>query len=249
MKSFPFYKQPDTMDCGPSCLRMIAKHYGKNFSLQRLREISGINREGVSLLGISEAAEKLGFRSTGIKLNSQQLQEIDLPCVLHWHQNHFVVLYKISKGKFYIANPAQGLLCYNETEFIKHWVAEPNENRGIALVLSPTPVFYQQENDKISTLNFAYLWAYMLPYKKLIFQLFLGLGIGSLLQLIIPFITQSVVDVGINTRNLNFIYLILIAQTMLFLGRISVDFIRSWILLHISTRINISILTDFLIKL
>lgn len=256
IKKFPHYKQLDQMDCGPTCLRMIAKHYGRNYSLQRLREISGINREGVSLLGISEAAEKIGFRTTGIRITLDKLLEIELPCVLHWNQKHFVVLYKIapkrSKGwVFYISDPAKGLVEYTESEFLKHWLSTQNNghSEGIALMISPSPDFYKQGGDPEKGLNLTYMLGYLFKYKQLIVQLFVGLGVGSLLQLILPFLTQSVVDVGINTRNLNFVYIILIAQTMLFLGRMSVDFIRSWILLHITTRINISILTDFLIKL
>lgn len=245
------------MDCGPTCLRMIAKHYGRNHSLQRLREISGINREGVSLLGISEAAEKIGFRTTGIRVTLQKFLEMEMPCIIHWRQNHFVVLYKVPpksspKGKIYcIADPAKGLIEYTEAEFLKNWLSTNNNghSEGIALMLSPGPDFYGQGSDHTKGLDLTYLLRYLYKYKKLIIQLFVGLGVGSLLQLILPFLTQSVVDIGINTRNLNFVYIILIAQTMLFLGRMSVDFIRSWILLHISTRINISILTDFLIKL
>ncbi|GGI22493.1 ABC transporter ATP-binding protein [Pedobacter mendelii] len=230
---------------------MVAKHYGKTFSLQKLREICGINREGVSLLGISEAAEKIGFRTTGIKLSLQQLAEIDLPVILHWNQNHFVILYKVKNSQYHIADPAKGLITYAESEFLKHWLSTHNNghSEGIVLTLSPTPDFYSQEGDKADGLDFSYLLKYLYRYKQLIVQLFAGLAVGSLLQLILPFLTQSIVDIGINTRNLNFIYIILIAQSMLFIGRMSVDFIRSWILLHISTRINISILTDFLIKL
>lgn len=239
------------MDCGPTCLRMVAKHYGKNFSLQKLRDISGINREGVSLLGISEAAEKIGFRTNGARLYLNELKEAGLPMILHWNQNHFVVLYKIKNDRYYIADPAKALIVYKEREFEKHWLpTSKNENpEGISLVLTPTPEFYQQEGDSTNSIELSYLLKYLYQYKGLVIQLFVGLGVGSLLQLILPFLTQSVVDIGINTRNLNFIYIILIAQTMLFIGRLSVDFIRSWILLHISTRINISILTDFLIKL
>lgn len=251
MKKFPFFKQPDQMDCGPTCLRMVAKHYGKNFNLQRLRDISGINREGVSLLGISEAAEKIGFRTTGNRVTLGQLSEINLPAILHWNQNHFVVLYKIKRGIYYIADPGKGLIEFTEKEFVQRWISVNNttEGQGIVLILSPTPDLYAHEGDKNNGLNWAYLLRYLYQYKQLVAQLFVGLGVGSLLQLIVPFLTQSIVDIGINTRNLNFIYIILIAQTMLFLGRMSVDFIRSWILLHISTRVNISILTDFLIKL
>lgn len=251
MKAFPFYKQPDQMDCGPTCLRMVAKYYGKNIRLQRIRDLSGINREGVSMLGISEAAEKIGFRTQGAKLTLNQLKEIDLPCIIHWNQNHFVILYAIKKDIYYIADPGKGLIKYTKNEFYNSWISVHNNgsSQGIALMLSPSPQFYEQEGDKKEALDFSFLLRYLYKYKQLVIQLFVGLGIGSLLQLIVPFLTQSVVDIGINTRNLNFIYIILIAQTMLFLGRMSVDFIRSWILLHISTRVNISILTDFLIKL
>jgi ATP-binding cassette subfamily B protein len=256
LKKFPLYKQPDQMDCAPTCIRMIAKYYGRNYSLQRLREISGINRQGVSLLGISEAAEKIGFRTTGVRISLDKLIEIELPCVLHWKQKHFVVLYKItsksaSKRIYHIADLAKGLIEYSGTEFLQHWLSTQNNghSEGIALMLSPAPEFYAQGGDPDKGLDLTYMLSYLFKYKKLIIQLFVGLGIGSLLQLILPFLTQSVVDIGINTRNIGFVYIVLIAQTMLFLGRMSVDFIRSWILLHITTRINISILTDFLIKL
>ena len=140
MKTFPFYKQPDQMDCGPTCLRMIAKHYGKNFSLQRLRDIAGINKEGVSLLGISEAAEKIGFRTMGSRLTLHQLRETELPLILHWNQNHFVVLFKApsvgnspfrglggGSGTWHIADPAKGLIQYTEAEFLQHWLSTHNK--------------------------------------------------------------------------------------------------------------------------
>ncbi len=247
--SFAVYKQHDQMDCGPTCLRMVAKHYGRNYTLQKLRELCQISREGASLLGISEAAENIGFRSLGAKLTVDQLKEAQLPCVLHWRQNHFVVLYKVKKGNYYIADPAKGLLVYSTAEFIQNWLASRELNDGISLLISPTPAFYDQEGEKANTVSWSFLLRYLTAYRQLILQLIFGLGIGSMLQLITPFLTQSVVDIGINTRNLNFVYVILIAQVMLFLGSTSVDFIRSWILLHISTRINVSILTDFLIKL
>ncbi len=247
--SFNIYKQHDQMDCGPTCLRMVAKHYGRNYTLQKLRELCQISREGVSLLGISEAAENIGFRSLGAKLTVDQLKEAQLPCVLHWRQNHFVVLYKVKRGNYYVADPAKGLLVYSTTEFVQNWLASRELNDGISLLISPTPTFYEQEGEKANTVSWSFLLRYLTAYRQLILQLIFGLGIGSMLQLITPFLTQSVVDIGINTRNLNFVYVILIAQVMLFLGSTSVDFIRSWILLHISTRINVSILTDFLIKL
>lgn len=256
LKKFPHYKQLDKMDCGPTCLRIVAKYYGRNYTVQRLREISGINRLGVSLLGISEAAEKIGFRTTGIRIEHERLLQVEMPCILYWQQKHFVVLYKISsksssKRSYHISDPAKGLIEYKESEFLKCWLnsRSSNHSTGIALTLSPAPEFYALGGDPSKGLDLSYMIRYLYKYKRLILQLFVGLGMGSLLQLILPFLTQAVVDIGINTRNLNFVYIILIAQTMLFLGRMCVDFIRSWILLHITTRINISILTDFLIKL
>jgi len=247
--SFPYYKQPDAMDCGPTCIRMVAKHYGRNYTVQTLRKLCEINREGVSLLGMSDAAEKIGFRTLGVKLSPEQLKDAELPCILHWRQTHFVVLYKIKNHKYYLADPASGLVTLPETDFARNWLGDKEKQEGIALLLAPTPQFYEEEDDKGSEVRWSFLLRYLVTYRKLVFQLLLGLGIGSLLQLITPFLTQSIVDIGINTRNLNFIYIILIAQIALIIGRVSVEFIRSWILLHISTRINISILTDFLIKL
>jgi len=237
------------MDCGPTCLRMVAKHFGRNFKVQTLRQLCEINREGVSLLGISDASEKIGFRSLGAKLTIENLKEAELPCILHWRQNHFVVLYKIKKGKYYIADPGSGLVTLTEAEFAKNWLADTTNGEGIALLLSPTPYFYEQEDEKGTEISWSFLLRYLVTYRQLVIQLLFGLGIGTLLQLVAPFLTQSVVDIGINTRNLNFVYIVIIAQAALIIGRVSVEFIRSWILLHISTRVNISILTDFLIKL
>ncbi len=247
--SFKFYKQHDGMDCGPTCLRMIAKHYGQNYRQQTLNKMCEINREGVSLLGISDAAEKIGFRTLGAKLNSQQLKQAELPCILHWRQYHFVVLYKIKNNKYFLADPAAGLVILEEADFNSSWQSDKENTEGIALLLTPTPQFYEQEDEKGSEVRWSFLLRYLITYRKLVIQLIFGMGMGCLLQLITPFLTQSIVDIGINTRNLNFIYIILIAQTALIIGRVSVEFIRSWILLHISTRVNISILTDFLIKL
>jgi ATP-binding cassette, subfamily B, bacterial len=241
--SFPFYKQPDSMDCGPTCVRMIAKHYGKSVSLQKLRDKSGINREGVSLLGISEAAEAVGFKTLSAKTNFDKLEsDAPLPCIAHWQQNHFIVVYKITKNKVFVADPARGLLTYSHQEFQQGW-------SGIALLLEPTPQFYLEEDEKADKAGFERLFQYLFHYKKLILQLFSGLLAATLIQLVFPFLTQSVVDVGIQTRNLNFIYLVLIAQVTLSVSRVAVEFIRSWILLYISTRLNLSILSDFFIKL
>lgn len=252
MPRFPHYKQPDAMDCGPTCLRMIAKFYGRNFNLNYLREQSHISREGVSLLGISDAAEAIGMRSLGTKVTFEQLvKDVPKPCIVHWDQNHFVVVYEVKKEKIHVADPAFGLVKYEEQEFKKHWLATVSKGsqKGICLMVQPTPEFYEREDDKSDRSGFGFLWRYMRPHKRLAGQLLLGFLAASIIQLIFPFLTQSIVDVGINNQDLGFIYLVLIAQLVLFISRMTVDFIRSWILLHISTRINISIISDFLIKL
>jgi len=252
MAKFPFYQQFDVMDCGPSCLRMVAKYYGKHFSNESLREKSYITREGVSLLGISDAAESVGMRTMGVKITFDQLKkEAPLPCIVHWGQQHFVVVYKIGKGKVWVADPAFGRLEYSEKEFCEKWVStvEDGEGKGICLLLQPSPDFYKESDEKSNRTGFRFVLNYLKPYRKLVIQLLLGFLLGSLIQLVLPFLTQSVVDIGINNQDIGFIYLVLLAQLVLFISRMSVEFIRSWILLHISTRINISIISDFLIKL
>jgi ATP-binding cassette, subfamily B, bacterial len=249
---FPFYKQLDAMDCGPACLRMICKYYGKSFSLQNLREKSFITREGVSLLGISDAAESIGMRTQGVQLSWKQLaKEVKLPCIVHWQQKHFVVVYKIKKGFVYVADPAYGLIKYSRREFLQNWLSASSgrQKMGIALMLEPTPAFYQQDDDKTKTKKLFFLFSYLSSYKKYIVQLILGMLLGSLLQLIFPFLTQSIVDIGINNQDISFIKLILIAQLVLFISRMFVEFIRGWILLHVTTRVNIALISDFLIKL
>lgn len=253
---FPFYKQLDGMDCGPACLRMIAKFYGKKFSVQQLRDQSFIQRTGVNMLGISEAAVSIGLRGTGIRTSIDKLrQHAKLPCILHWNQEHFVVLYKIEKRKdffyYYIADPAYGLLKYEESELKKCWIStsQGGVDKGIAMLLEVTPQFYETEPIKYEHLSLWYLLRYVRPYKKMVLQLVLGLLGGSLLQLVFPFLTQTIVDQGIGHRNINFIELILIAQLMLVFSRTLIEVIRRTILLHISARVNVSLISDFLAKL
>lgn len=310
MPTFSHYSQLDQMDCGPTCLRMVAKHYGRSFTAQSLRERAQIGKEGVSLLGISEAAEAIGFRTMGVKVPFEKLAtEAPLPCIVHWDQNHFVVVYAIKgasgnwlsrikggkaprrdtgidnvvtppfiadfqinegqiiippspipqplapgpalKGTVYVADPARGLLTYSATEFCEHWLSSQTNGsqEGVVLLLEPTPAFFEQDDEAVASYGFERVFGYLWQYKRLLVQLALGLAVGSGLQLLFPFLTQSVVDVGVNTQNLPFVYLVLGAQLMLMAGRLSVEFIRSWILLHISTRVNLSILSDFLVKL
>jgi len=249
--SFPFYKQLDAMDCGPACLRMIAKFYGKNFTLQTLRERSYITKRGVSLLGISDAAESIGMRSMGVKISFERLKKAPLPCIVHWKQEHFIVVYKIKKNKVFVANPAFGKVTFSVEEFLKGWLSTEKDGvgQGLCLLIDPTPDFYKQPDEKLNKGSFKFLFSYLRGYRKFIVQLFVGLLLGSIVQLLFPFLTQQVVDFGINNQDIGFIYLVLIAQLVLFISRMSVDFIRGWILLHLGTRVNISLISDFLVKL
>lgn len=253
MKHFPHYIQYDAMDCGPTCLRMVAAFYGKCYSLEGLREKSFIPREGVSMLGISEAAEKIGFRSICVQVGYEKLQEAPLPCIIHWNQQHFVVVYKLNDKHVWVADPGAGKLKYTKEEFCNCWLSsrKNEEDTGVALLLEPTPEFYtiEDEGDEVNRRGFSFLYSYLRPYRGLVGQLLLGLLLGSMIQLMLPFLTQSVVDFGINNQNLGFIYLVLIAQLMLSFSSSAVDFIRGWILLHLGTRINIALISDFLIKL
>ncbi len=253
LKKFPNYRQPDSKDCGPTCLRIISKFYGRSIALGRIRELSETARIGSSLSGLSIAAETLGFRTIGIKTHLKKIEEAPLPCIIHWNKNHFVVLYNIKNGMYHVSDPGYGLLKYSEKEFLIGWIgnnANTLTEEGIALLLEPSPTFFhtdiEEEEEKLSL---GYLTKYLLRYKRFIWQLMIGLVIGSLLQVIFPFLTQSVVDVGIKNQDINFIYLILFAQMAFFIGKTSVEVIRSWILLHLSARINISLVSDFFIKL
>ena len=253
MTFVPYYPQHDAMDCGPTCLRMVAAFYGKRYSLEGLREKSFITREGVSMLGISEAAEKIGFRSICVQVGYEKLQEAPLPCIIHWNQQHFVVVYKLNDKHVWVADPGAGKLKYTKEEFCNCWLSsrKNEEDTGVALLLEPTPEFYtiEDEGDEVNRKGFSFLYSYLRPYRGLVGQLLLGLLLGSMIQLMLPFLTQSVVDFGINNQNLGFIYLVLIAQLMLSFSSSAVDFIRGWILLHLGTRINIALISDFLIKL
>lgn len=257
-KQFVCYHQLDAMDCGPTCLRIIAKHYGKHYSLQILRENSFITRTGVSMLGISDAAEHIGFRTTGVMISFEQIvEEAPLPCIVHWKQNHFVVVYDIMKDKkaghrIYVADPALGLGTYDEADFKKCWLStkREDEDMGAALLLQPGPEFFDRDDEKENKKrSLRFFLRYLTPYKSQLMQLILGMVVISILQLIFPFLTQSLVDIGIRDGNLSFITLILVAQLVIFVARLSVEFIRSWILLHMNTRINIALISDFLAKL
>lgn len=257
MKSFPSYRQLDIMDCGPTCLKIIAKYYGRDFSIQKLREKSYITRTGVSMLGISDAAEEIGFRTRGVKITFNQLvSQKPLPCILHWNQNHFVVCYGIKKKKkkyqLKISDPAGEKYVMDEFDFLKCWISSSSdgESKGMALLLYPTPKFYQQEEDISSPLNNILLFkGYIKPYKRQIIHLIISLLVSSIFSLTLPFLTQSIVDQGIQNNNLNFVTLVLLAQLTIFVTLLALEFIRNWIILHINNRISISLISDFLSKL
>ena len=255
---FPHYPQLDSMDCGPTCLRMIAKYYGRSYSLQTLRERSFITRQGVSMLGISEAAESIGFRTQGVRVTLEQLvKDVPLPCILHWNQNHFVVCYRIRRGRkgayaFYISDPAKGKYTMDGAGFRKCWCSTKvqGEDCGVALVLHPTPAFHEREDDRQrQEKGLGYFLRYLSPYKPQIVQLAVGMLLGSVFAVALPFLTQAVVDQGIAYNNLNLITLILIAQLVLSVTQTGVGFLQSWISLHMNARISITLISDFLMKL
>jgi ATP-binding cassette subfamily B protein len=231
---------------------MVTGFYKRNFSLETLRKRCYITREGVSFLGLSEAADSLGFRTLGVKIPFSKLEEnVPLPCIVHWRQKHFVVVYKIRKDKIWVADPAFGLVKYDRAEFLANWsggMAE-GEHIGLVLIIEPTPALFQSEDEEKKSAGFIFLWKYFRLYRKYINQLLLGLLLGSAIQLIIPFLTKSVIDIGLNNSDVGFIYLVLFAQLALVTGRMSVEFIRSWLLLHIGTRVNVAIVSGFLQKL
>ena len=254
MKKFPLRRQHDSMQCGVACLQMLCSYFGKEYPLEELDRLCRATNRGVSLLGISHAASELGIHTICGRLTVKQLEGASKPCILHWRQNHFVVLYRIRRGGrvFCIADPGKGLMEYGREEFLSAWlsVSKEGEERGIAMLAEPTPAFYAHKTEKQKgKRSFRFLFGYVKRYRQYFGQVALGLFVGSLMQLALPFLTQSIVDVGIAFRDLDFILLILLAQLMIALGSMSVDFIRRWILLHIGMRINISLLSDFFIKL
>lgn len=250
MKKFPFYRQMDAMDCGPTCIRMIAKFYGKNYSLEYLRTQSYLTRDGVSLLGISQAAEHIGLKTLASRISIDVLKnDAPLPAIIHWRHNHFVVLppQKFTKGKIIIADPAQGLINVDKETFLTNWLG--NDSVGTILLTEPSPAFYEQKGHVEQKSGFRFLLGYLKPYSRYITQLLISVLLGGLFSLIFPFLTQSLVDFGVSRQDLGYVYLILFSQLLVFLGSTTIELIRSWILLHMNTRINIDIISDFLVKL
>lgn len=246
--------QRDVTDCGAACLKMIAEFYGKRYDLQFLRDACHISEKGVSLLGVSDAAESIGFRAKGVRLNWEQLRdEAHLPCIVHWNQRHFIVVYEITKrkghGNVLVADPAEGLLKYRTEDFLKSWIEDNEQMCGIALLLDPTPKFYSENGDVGERFGFGFVIGYLRPYKAFIIQILLAMFVASLISLMLPFITQAIVDKGIGTGNIHFVVALLLAQLFLTLGGMANGFVRSWLMLHITSRVSISLISDFLCKL
>ena len=256
MRKITIIFQHDSMQCGIACLQMVCKYFGREYSLDSLSKLCFATTEGVSMLGINEAANTLGLHTISARVTTTMLGKAPLPSILHWDQNHFVVLYKVKKGKkFYVADPRKGLVTYGLDEFKQHWISTKSngEDKGIAMFLETTPAFFTYKmEDEVhikEKRSFRFLFGYVKKYRKYFGQIILGLIVGSLLQLVLPFLTQSIVDVGIKNQDIGFVWLILLGQLMLTVSRTAIDFIRRWLLLHISLRINISLVSDFFIKL
>ena len=256
MHSFPLTLQHDSMQCGIACLQMICKYFGRDYTLSALSRYCFATTEGVSLLGISEAADILGLHTLSARATVDELAENPQPAILHWNQNHFVVLYRVKKGrKFYISDPAKGHITYGYDEFIAHWASTLSYGRpaGIVMFFETTPAFFEFKMDGMTDASerrsFRFLFGYIKKYRKYFLQIVIGLILGSGMQLVLPFLTQAIVDEGIKGKDLNIIWLILLGQLMLTASRTTIDFYRRWILLRIGMNINISLLSDFFVKL
>ncbi len=253
-KAIKWIRQHDSMQCGVACLAMICRHYGKRYSLEYLDGFCHANVAGVSMLGIAEGAGCVGLETSTFAATTDELGDIKLPCILHWNQNHFVVLYDISRngGRYRVADPGKGLIDYSRNELESHWISNRTDDgpSGIVMQLEPTEKFYRHDHDRNGEKrSFRFMMGYLRQYKRYFFQIFCGLLLGCLLQLIMPFLTQSIVDIGIRHKDIGFIWLVLLGELMIVVGRTATDFIRRWLLLHISMRINISLVSDFFIKL
>lgn len=245
MKRAKFVKQHDSMQCGAACLSMICGMHGATYPLDMISRMMSVSNTGVSMYAISETAKTLGFQTSGQLIGIEQLASIDMPCIIHWNQNHFVVLQRIThKGdKFHIIDPSKGFITYSREDFSNCWISTFSNGykRGSVLTLTPTSNFgkvYECLDGEKRT--FRFLLGYINQYRKYFALIVAGLFLGCILQLILPFLTQSIVDVGINKKDIQFIWLILLGELMIITGRTAMDFIRRWLLLHISMRINIS---------
>lgn len=251
LKRFPFEHQLDAMDCGPAALKIIAKHFGKYYSLPYLRDLCGITREGVSFLDLSYEAEKIGLHTLAIKATIDDLhQKVPMPCIVHWKNSHFIVVYNTSKNKVFVSDPAKGLLSYSYSDFKEGWY-KAGENNGALLAIEPMADFLQRDLEEKTERKktFENIFGYFAPYKRNFATIFMVMLIATALQGVLPFISKAVIDVGIQTRDLNFINLVLIANIVIILSVTISSAVRDWLLLHITARVNIALISDYLIKL
>jgi ATP-binding cassette subfamily B protein len=251
--SFPVYRQLDAMDCGPTCVRMVARHYGKSLALQTLRDRMFQDRQGVSLLNISYVAESIGFRTLSAKTDWEALStKAPLPCIVHWNQNHFVVVHRIRNGRVHVADPGEGLVTYGQEEFIERWASIRSEGKrlGIVLLMEPTSRLYAMDDEPAEDRrSLRFLLSYARGYRSMFTQVIVGLLVVSLLQLVFPLLSQALVDHGIGRRDLSFVNVLLIAQLVLVFSRTAVEYLRNRLLFYVGTRIFISVTADFLQKL
>lgn len=249
--------QHDSMQCGAACLLSVCHFYGRSgMSLEQMTEMCGVGRDGVSIYDLNKAARRLGFETLCAKLTLSDLLDITLPCILFWNASHFVVLFEARGGRYVIGDPALGVVERSEAEVSQAWLAADDDDgvlRGVVLGLSPTDDFSCGGDCGVQSLSLRKslpsLWTYVRPHRWCIAQLAAGLAFGCVVQLILPFLSQAVVDVGVGLRDVGSLWTLVIAQMALMLGRAAAGFVRSWILLRIGTRVNIAMVSDFLAKL
>lgn len=249
MNNFPFIKQLDSQDCSLACLKMISKYYGVQLSNSAFSG-TNISKRGITISDLNYTAEELGYQTLAVKLDYENvLSNVSLPAIFFWNQNHFIVVYKITKNTVYVADPAFGKTTYSKEEFLKGWTQDKEE--GILLVLEPTEKLYENAgvNQKNSSRNIQYIIQYIKKHKTQFALIAITLLISSCIELVFPFFTQKILDKGVALKQVNLIYLILIAQIVLFVSRIGLEYYRSWLFIHISSRISLSIISDFLAKL
>jgi ATP-binding cassette subfamily B protein len=258
MRAFPHYSQYDSSDCGPGCLQIISSFYGRNYSLGLLRSLCNVGREGVSVLGICTGAEKIGLSTTAIKVSFKTLQQkAPLPAVVHWQQNHFLVVYKITAKHVYISDPGSSKQRISHAEFKKNWVSDfvDDEPIGVAILTEPLPSFstIQFESDEdfnsYKKEGLSYFFQHLFRHRKIVSQIILGLLCGTALSLILPFFTQGIIDTGIKAKDFNFVFLLAIGQLAIYTGQLTIEFIQSWLLLYVGARINVTMVSEFLAKI
>ena len=254
LKTFPCDRQMDMMDCGPACLKMIAKHYGKYYSLQYMRDKCGITKEGVSFLDLSHAAENIGLKTLSLKCTIDDLiLKVPLPVIVHWDNSHFIVVYNTNprNGNINVSDPAKGIIKYTKKEFEKRWVKKAEKDKGVLMAIEPRAEFYERQGEEKTERKktFENFLGYFKPYKKSFINLFSVMLLVTVLQGFLPFISKAVIDVGIQTHDVDFIYIVLIANIAIYVSIMLSNMVRDWILLHVTSRVNIALISDYLIKL